>query len=96
MQRNIRNHTMRKHIGERLKQIRQQSGKTQTQLAVELHTTKGNISSIEHCRNVPTLANILRYATACGYDVEINFVPIGQAADEFCFTIADKKDLRLK
>lgn len=87
---------MRKHIGERLKQMRLRSGMTQSRLAAELHTTKGNISSIEHCRNVPTLANILRYATACGYDVEINFVPIGQATDEFCFTVGDNKDQRLK
>jgi len=57
--------------------LRQQAGLTQEKIANALHTQKSNISCLENASSTrsPKLSTIEQYASAVGYEVEINFVP---------------------
>jgi len=64
-------------LRKKLISLRQKAGFTQEQIANALHTQKSNISRLENVSSSisPKLSTIEQYASAVGYEVEINFVP---------------------
>ncbi len=60
-------------IGERIKQLRLESGMTQEELARKLHTTKSAISRLENHAESMRLATIERVAEVFDKRVEIVF-----------------------
>ena len=67
-------------IRKKLIALRKKAGLTQEELATLLHTKKSNISRLENIEtdNSPRLSTIKEYAAAVGYQMKIDFVPVGK------------------
>ena len=83
---------MRKTINERLRKLRETNGLTLQKVADAMGIATPSLSVIDTGKVHPSLYNIIRYADACGYDVEINFVKKGEACEDLLVQIPD--DLR--
>jgi DNA-binding XRE family transcriptional regulator len=66
-------------LRKKLVAIRQNAGLTQEEIAAKLHTSKSNISRLESVNSAisPKLSTITDYASAAGYQVNIEFIPKG-------------------
>lgn len=70
-------------IGEKIKALRKSAHLTQTELAEKVGATKHYIAALETNQYTkPSMDFILRISKACGYAVEVNFVPIGSECKE--------------
>jgi transcriptional regulator with XRE-family HTH domain len=67
-------------LRKQLVKLRKDSGLTQEEIAVILHTKKSNISRLENVNSKvsPKLSTIEEYAKALGYNLEINFISHSQ------------------
>lgn len=65
-------------IKSKLIQIRLSEGLTQEEIAKKMRTTKSQISRFESVRSqiIPNLSTLIKYASAVGYNININFTKI--------------------
>ena len=56
---------------------RQEAKLSQAEVARRMHVPRASVHRIEHGQNV-TIATLTRYLRACGFDLMLSFVPIGQ------------------
>jgi transcriptional regulator with XRE-family HTH domain len=56
---------------DQLLSMRAQAGLTQEQLAKRMHTQKSNISRLERGNANPSWATLLKYAHACGFELNL-------------------------
>ena len=67
---------LRKVVGRDLQQLRQQTGKSQQEIAKRLRITQPSVSKIESGAANLTLATIQMYSEALGFRVRVSWVPI--------------------
>ncbi len=56
---------------------RQEAKLTQAEVARRMHVPRASVHRIERGQNV-TIATLTRYLRACGFDLMLSYVPIGQ------------------
>lgn len=73
-----------------LVKMREQSGKTQTQLSAEIGYRQATISAWEIGRNEPTIEQISKYAEACGYSFCCDFQQDRDSGIQTTLSAADR------
>lgn len=63
-----------RELGKFMRQSRESSGMTQSELARAMRTCRTHISKLENGRDTPTLKTINKFATALGYNLQMDLV----------------------